>query len=191
MARNIEIKARVESIDSMSPRAAALADAGPIELVQDDTFFACQRGRLKLRVLAPDKGELIFYRRADLRGPKESFYLLSPTADPDTLRETLSLAYGQVGRIRKKRTLYLVGRTRIHLDRIEGLGDFIELEVVMEQDEDLKNGQATALEIMRQLNIFPEQLVEGSYIDLLQPSGQSPRFCTFVLNSRMPGARRR
>ncbi len=170
MARNIEIKARVESIDSMSPRAAALADAGPIELVQDDTFFACQRGRLKLRVLAPDKGELIFYRRADLRGPKESFYLLSPTADPDTLRETLSLAYGQVGRIRKKRTLYLVGRTRIHLDRIEGLGDFIELEVVMEQDEDLKNGQATALEIMRQLNIFPEQLVEGSYIDLLQPS---------------------
>ena len=58
---------------------------------------------------------------ADQAGPKESFYSIAPTSTPDVLRDTLSLAYGQVGRVRKRRTLFLSGRTRIHLDRVEGL----------------------------------------------------------------------
>src|SRR5438477_13055893 len=117
MARNIEIKARIESVEAIEPRAAALADRGPIEILQDDTFFACPRGRLKLRAFSSTEGQLIFYRRADQAGPKESCYVMAPTASPDTLRETLALAYGQAGRVRKRRTVYIVGRTRVHLDR--------------------------------------------------------------------------
>jgi predicted adenylyl cyclase CyaB len=167
MARNVEIKARIESIDSIFPRAAALADKGPIEIIQDDTFFACEKGRLKLRVFSPDDGQLIFYRRADQRGPRESFYVISPTTSPGTLRESLSLAYGQVGRVRKNRTLFLVGRTRVHLDRVEGLGDFLELEVVLEEGEQAEIGEAIARDLMRKLQILPDQLIEGAYIDLL------------------------
>ncbi len=99
MARNIEIKARLESIDAIYERAAALADSGPVQIAQDDTFFMCGTGRLKLRAFSPDKGELIFYRRPDRKGPKESFYLISPTSAPDAMRESLSLAYGQIGRV--------------------------------------------------------------------------------------------
>src|SRR5688500_13097230 len=115
MARNVEIKAQVADIDTMLARAAAVADQGPIEISQDDTFFRCPSGRLKLRAFSKHEGELIFYRRADQQGPRESFYLRSPTSAPDALRQSLSLAYGEAGRIRKHRTLFLAGRTRIHL----------------------------------------------------------------------------
>lgn len=167
MPRNIEIKARIRNIESVLPKAASLADAGPTEIFQDDTFFESKNGRLKLRAFSPESGELIFYRRADRRGPKESFYVISPATSPDTLRECLSLACGQIGRVRKKRTLYLAGRTRIHLDRVEGLGDFLELEVVLHENEDPEAGEAVALDLMNKLDVSPDQLIEVAYIDLL------------------------
>ncbi len=167
MARNIEIKARVKSIELILPKAAALADRGPIEIVQDDTFFTCENGRLKLRAFSDNAGELIYYRRENQKGPKESFYLIVPTECPGILREALVQAYGQVGRVRKKRILYLKDRTRIHLDRVEDLGDFLELEVVLAEGENAENGQAVAREIMAALDIQPEQLIEGAYIDIL------------------------
>ncbi len=167
MARNIEIKARIESVEAVEPKAAALADQGPIEIRQDDTFFACPRGRLKLRALSPTEGQLIFYRRADQAGPKESFYVIAPTGSPDALREALSLAYGQAGRVRKRRTLYIVGRTRVHLDRVEELGHFLELEVVLADGERAEPGTTEANDLMAALGIAPAQLIEGAYVDLL------------------------
>jgi len=167
VARNVEIKARIESVDALEPRAAALADEGPTEIVQDDTFFACPSGRLKLRAFSEKDGQLIFYRRPDQAGPKESFFLISPTSSPDTLREALTLAYGQAGRVLKRRTLYLAGRTRIHLDRVEGLGDFLELEVVMAEGEPAEDGVAVAHDLLAKLGSAPGQLVERAYVDLL------------------------
>lgn len=167
MPRNIEIKASIERIDDLLPKALAIADQGPVEIEQDDTFFHCDAGRLKLRTLSPSAGELIFYRRADQQGPKESFYQLTPTHEPDRLRETLSLAWGQIGRVQKKRTLLLAGRTRIHLDRVQGLGHFLELEVVLEEDEPLEAGMQEANDIMALLGVEPSRLIEGAYLDLL------------------------
>lgn len=123
MARNIEIKARVASLAAVESLAAALSGKEPVAIAQDDTFFACPDGRLKLRAFSDGTGELIFYRRADDTGPKESFYVISPTSSPDTLRDALGLAYGVIGRVRKQRLLFMAGRTRIHLDRVEGLGN--------------------------------------------------------------------
>jgi predicted adenylyl cyclase CyaB len=167
MARNVEIKTRIENIALILPRVADIADQGPIEIIQDDIFFACENGRIKLRVFSPDRGELIFYRRADQKGPKESFYLISHTTSPERLRDSLSMAYGEVGRVRKNRTLFIAGRTRIHLDRVEGLGDFVELEVVLDESEDAAIGEAIAHDLMLKLGIMPEQLVAGAYVDLL------------------------
>jgi predicted adenylyl cyclase CyaB len=167
MAKNIEIKARIGSIEAMLPKAAAIADQGPMEIVQDDTFFRCDSGRLKLRAFSRDEGELIFYRRVNQQGPKESFYLRSPTSGPETLRESLSLAYGQAGRVRKHRILFMAGRTRIHLDKVEGLGEFLELEVVLEEGEPAEKGVQEAHELMSKLGVEPSQLIEGAYVDLL------------------------
>ena len=171
MARNIEIKARIENVGLIVPKVSPLATSGPIEIAQDDTFFNCVNGRLKLRAFSNDAGELIFYRRANQAGPKESFFLRSPTSSPETLRESLSLAYGQVGRIRKYRTLFLVGRTRVHLDRVEDLGHFLELEVMLEDGESSEVGVREAHELMERLGIQPAQLIEGAYLDLMLEMG--------------------
>src|SRR6059036_2347880 len=101
MSRNIEIKARVESIEALEAKVSLVATSGPVEIAQDDTFFQCQAGRLKLREFSSTSGELIFYRRIDAPGPKESFYLRSSTENPESLRNCLSLAYGQAGRVLK------------------------------------------------------------------------------------------
>ena len=171
MPRNIEIKAHIDSVEALTPKVAALADKGPIDIRQDDTFFRCESGKLKLRAFSAEAGELIFYRRPDQQGPKESFYLRSPTSAPETLRESLSLAYGITGRVQKHRTLFLVGRTRVHLDRVEGLGQYMELEVVLEDGESVDAGVDEAYDLMARLGIERSQLVETAYVDLLARKG--------------------
>ena len=167
MPRNVEVKARIESVNALKPAAARIADDGPVEIAQDDTFFQCRSGRLKLRTISSDSGELIYYLRADQLGPKESFYLRSQTSTPAILRESLSLAYGEAGRVRKLRTLFIVGRTRIHLDVVETLGHFLELEVVLGADESIEEGIAEANRVMELLGVQRSQLIEGAYVDLL------------------------
>lgn len=167
MSRNIEIKASIENIKKLEEKVIKIANSEPTEIMQDDTFFKCPHGRLKLRTLSEDRGELIFYKRADKSGPKESFYLISKTSEPSILREALTMAYGSAGRVQKRRVLYLIGRTRVHLDRVEGLGEFLELEVVLEDNESLENGIEEAKKILHQLDVNDTQLVEGAYVDLL------------------------
>jgi adenylate cyclase class IV len=173
--RNVEIKARVADLATVEARAADLADSGPVDIAQDDTFFATSVGRLKLRELAPDRGELIHYDRPDQGGPKLSRYVIAPTSDPAALREALARACGITGRVRKQRRLYLAGRTRIHLDRVEGLGDYLELEVVLDPGDDLAGGEAEARRIMKALGVAEADLVEGAYVDLLAAQGPTGR----------------
>jgi predicted adenylyl cyclase CyaB len=167
MACNVEIKARVENLAHLVAKLTGIADEGPAEIVQDDTFFRCDAGRLKLRRFSDGAGELIFYRRANEQGPKESFYIRSPTTAPDSLRELLALAYGAAGRIKKHRTLFLIGRTRVHLDRVEGLGEFLELEVVLGEGERADAGVREAQRLMEMLGIAPSQLIDRAYVDLI------------------------
>lgn len=167
MSRNVEIKALVRDFAGLMQRSQAIATEGPIEISQDDTFFRCDTGRMKLRQFGNGSGELIYYRRSNAAGPKESFFLRSPTSAPEVLRESLLLAYGQVGRVKKARTLFMAGRTRIHLDKVEGLGEYLELEVVLNEEEPTELGITEAHRIMNQLGVEAHDLVEGAYVDLL------------------------
>jgi predicted adenylyl cyclase CyaB len=167
MARNVEIKAKVSDIADLMERSKHLATSGPTVIHQDDTFFGCASGRMKLRAFQDGNGQLIFYRRENAEGPKTSFYDVAPTHDADRLRGTLSHAYGQVGRVIKERTLYLVGRTRIHIDRVQELGDFMELEVVLHDEEDASSGIKEAHELITALGISKDSLIDCAYVDLL------------------------
>ena len=171
MPRNIEIKARVDSLVEIEAHASRLAQHGPVLIQQEDIFFNVPQGRLKLRKFDAARGELIYYEREDSLEPKESFYLRSGTAEPDALVETLEAALGLRGVVRKQRTLYLVGQTRVHLDRVEGLGNFVELEVVLEAGQTLEAGGLVAQELMQMLGIPVDGLVPGAYIDLLEERG--------------------
>ena len=165
--RNIEIKARIGSVDALAGALAEFADDGPMAIAQDDTFFRCENGRLKLRSFDAARGELIFYQRADSLGPKESNYTIASTGAPDAMREALTRALGATGRVRKARILFLVGRTRVHLDRVEGLGEFLELEVVLRDGEAMPSGIHEAHALMARLGVQQSQLIGAAYVDLL------------------------
>jgi predicted adenylyl cyclase CyaB len=167
MPYNVEIKSRVNSMEELEARAVSLAQQGPFLIHQEDIFFPVPQGRLKLRKFDATHGELIYYERADTL-EKESFYLRTATAEPDALVEALRAALGLRGVVRKQRTLYLVGQTRVHLDHVEGLGDFIELEVVLQPEQTLEAGVQVAQELMQALGISPASLISGAYIDLLE-----------------------
>lgn len=176
MPRNVEIKVRLSSLEATEDIARRISDSGPEILSQEDVFFPCESGRLKLRILGPDRGELIFYRRPDQEGPKTSSYHITITSDPSSLRETLAAALGERAVVRKNRKVYLAGRTRIHLDRVESLGYFLELEVVLAESEGVETGMAEARELMARLDLSLTDLVSTAYIDLLEakPQAQPP-----------------
>jgi predicted adenylyl cyclase CyaB len=168
MSRNIEIKARVTDRAGLLERAARLAHSAPTLIEQDDTFFTCSNGRLKLRAFPGGDGELIFYRRADTQGPKTSFYEIAPVPDAARLREVLAMAHSVAGRVVKQRTLFLVGRTRVHVDQVADLGDWMELEVVLQNGDDEAAGRQEAQSLMQALGIPETALAEGAYVDLLR-----------------------
>ena len=168
MPSNIEIKARVRNFDEIRRRAEDLSDS-PVEVIpQEDTFFNTPHGRLKLRLLAEHRAQLIYYTRPDQEGPKRSDYHISHSSDPANLKRVLELAYGIRGVVRKTRYLYLVGQTRVHLDDVEGLGQFMELEVVMQEKQSDAEGQAIAEALMASLGVDKTDLLEGAYMDLLE-----------------------
>jgi predicted adenylyl cyclase CyaB len=174
VARNVEIKARVAELAGVEIHARRIATEGPSDIAQDDTFFSCAKGRLKLREFSSVRGQLIYYSRPDDAGPKVSDYWISDTDSPAALRETLARALGIVGRVRKHRRLYLVDRTRIHLDDVEGLGSFVELEVVLAESESALQGIEIARQIMTSLGIGESQLVQGAYVDFQKSSAGKP-----------------
>jgi adenylate cyclase len=172
---NIEIKAYARNFDEIRRRAETLSDTPVDVLPQEDIFFNTPQGRLKLRVLSTNQGQLIYYTRPDQEGPKRSDYHISLTADPGNLKHVLGLAYGIRGIVRKTRYLYLVGQTRVHLDDVEGLGQFMELEVVMREGQSDAEGQAIAEGLMASLGVESRDLIEGAYMDLLEASTKFPK----------------
>ncbi len=167
MPRNIEIKAKISSVEALLPRAQQLADGPAVAISQDDTFFAVPQGRLKLREFADRSAELIHYQRGDTTSAKASDYVLVPVPNPAALRLALQRGCGVLGRVQKQRVLVMVGQTRIHLDRVQGLGDFMELEVVLRSDQTDAEGSAIAEALMLALGLADAPRIANAYLDML------------------------
>jgi homotetrameric cytidine deaminase len=166
-SRNIEFKAR----DPQPARTLELAlrlgaeDRG--EIAQTDTYFARASGRLKLREQRPGDAELIHYCRADAPDARESRYRRVPVADAPALREALDAALGTLVVVEKRRRLLLHENVRIHIDEVEGLGSFLELEAVAQPDSDLSAEQDKVGRLRGELDITDDSLVAQGYSDLL------------------------
>jgi len=169
--RNVEIKARISSIGEIREKLAGMGVADPTSrLAQVDTYFDVPDGRLKLREFVDDtsaSSELIYYRRADETGAKLSEYYIAEVPDPEATKHLLSAALGVKAIVEKKRHLYMLGRTRIHLDKVKGLGSFLELEVILADSETLADGEAEAASLIDNLGIHAADFVSGSYCDLM------------------------
>jgi predicted adenylyl cyclase CyaB len=172
---NVEIKARVRDAAALRLRIQERTASAPEVLRQEDTFFRVPRGRLKLRELGPGEGQLIYYERPDAPGPKRSDYRIAATHRPEDLREVLAAALGILGQVRKRRQVFLIGQTRVHLDEVEGLGTLAELEVVLATHQSTEDGERVARELMARLGIAAEDLVDAAYVDLLLREARGPR----------------
>ncbi len=167
MASNIEMKARVEDAPGLRARALDLTPHEVFVLEQVDTFFHCQTGRLKLRQFADGSAELIAYQRPNTLGARESIYYRTPTADGAGLLQALTSSLGIQTVVRKRREVMLVGQSRIHLDAVESLGDFMEIEVVMEPGQSAADGESILADLMDKLAIAPEHCIAGAYADFI------------------------
>jgi predicted adenylyl cyclase CyaB len=167
MPRNVEIKARLRDLEATRRLVEAIADGPGQPVEQSDTFFRVAGARLKLRERSDDDAELIYYRRADAKGPKASEYGTAPVRDVAALRDLLGAALGVAGRVVKRRLVYHVGRTRVHLDEVRDLGSFLELEVELAEGEPADVGVREAKRLMGALQIEEEALIAEAYVDLL------------------------
>jgi adenylate cyclase class IV len=167
MASNIEMKARVEDPAALRARALSLKPHEVFELEQVDTFFRCETGRLKLRQFADGSAELIAYQRPNTQGARESVYYRTPTSDGEGLLQALTSSLGIKTIVRKNREVMLVGQSRIHLDRVESLGDFMEIEVVLRPEQSAADGEIILADLMADLGITSEHCIAGAYADFI------------------------
>ena len=167
MPKNIEIKAKVRNIEVLRSKIEDLYNIKAEKIFQVDTFFNIEKGRLKLRTFSNTKGELIYYLRNNSACPKRSDYFIYKTDNPEELKKLLEISLGIRGVVRKKRLLYLVENTRIHLDEVEELGSFLELEVVLNPEQNENEGKQIAKGFMRKLELDEKDLIDLAYIDLL------------------------
>ena len=167
MPKNIEIKAKVRNIEVLRSKIEDLYNIKAENIFQVDTFFNIEKGRLKLRTFSNTKGELIYYLRNNSAGPKRSDYFIYKTDNSEELKKLLEISLGIRGVVRKKRLLYLVENTRIHLDEVEELGSFLELEVVLNPEQNENEGKQIAKGFMRKLELDEKDLIDLAYIDLL------------------------
>jgi len=136
-------------------------------LTQRDTYFEVPRGRLKLRE-EPDAATLIAYERPDLPGNKESRYRLVAVPEPVEMRAALESVLGITIVVAKSRRLFIHDNVRIHLDRVEVLGDFIEFEAVVADGDDPTRFTAVLDDLRTAFDIRDEDVLRASYSDLLR-----------------------
>jgi homotetrameric cytidine deaminase len=165
LRRNVEIKARDADPAATLERALALGATDEGVVRQRDTYFGRARGRLKLRGQSTGAAQLIAYERPDAGEARTSAYRLVDVRDPLELREALDAALGTLVVVEKRRHLVLYENVRIHLDEVEDLGTFVELEAVAPPTSDLSRERALVARLTEQLALG--EPVAGSYSDLL------------------------
>jgi predicted adenylyl cyclase CyaB len=161
----IEIKARIPALEPKRKKILEMGGKMDGTYNQEDTYFNSPKGRLKLREIENEvSAKLIYYERSDIPNPKESNVSIYDTNEPKILKELLNRVLGTKVIVIKKREIYRYRGTQIHLDSLEKLGTFIEFERPL---KDLSKDRLALQELMIELKIRKEDLLKGSYSDLI------------------------
>jgi adenylate cyclase class 2 len=168
--RNIELKARDATPERSLEICRELGAEDRGELWQRDTYFTVNHGGLKLREQRPGTPHLIQFERADEPQERESRYRVIAVDDAAELSAALGASLGIRGVVTKRRRLYLWRDVRIHLDNVEGLGMFIELEAVAPPASDLTHEHHLIAELRDAFDITDDRLVAHGYADQLFPA---------------------
>ena len=174
LAVNVESKTRCLDLEAVARLASSLGARYEGRLEQVDTYFRVPHGRFKLREIShvgPDgrvsaSAELIRYERPDESGARVSSYERTAIEDVESSMTRLAAAHGVRGCVRKQRALWILDSTRIHLDDVDGLGSFVELETVSQGDPGAEERREHD-RLRSALGLDPWATVDCSYIDLV------------------------
>jgi len=164
---NVEIKARCSHTDAvrrvLKQRNAIFKGVDR----QVDTYFGCSDGRLKLRE-GDIEYALIHYDREDAAGPKRATVTLYHPERNSALKELLTRALGVRAVVEKTREIYFIDNVKFHIDTVQGLGDFVEIEAIDAAGEIGEGALRRQCDVyMKLFGIRTDDLVACSYSDML------------------------
>jgi adenylate cyclase class 2 len=163
---NFEFKARTAELGKLEKKFLELNPKFIGEDNQTDTYFKVSNGRLKLRE-GNIENALIWYKRENSAGAKQSDVLLYQHLPDKTLKDILSKVHGIKVIVEKSRRIYFIDNVKFHFDTIRGLGTFIEVEAI---DKDGSSGieklKEQADKYAEFFNIREEDFVAISYSDM-------------------------
>jgi predicted adenylyl cyclase CyaB len=168
----MELKVRYPDLERAARIVESLGGEYVDTLLQIDTYFRCDSGRLKLREITfhnsrETQAQLIWYQRPDQPEIRGSDYLVSPVPEPGSLKEALRRSVGMIVEVRKSRELYLWEHIRVHLDHVDGAGRFIEVEAVLHPGETDSDGRRRLEPLCHHLQVRPADFVPQSYAELV------------------------
>ncbi len=173
---NIEQKARIDDHDAALATALSLGAEDRGEIEQEDTYFSLGRYRIKLRESSDGQHCLIGYSRPDEPGARKSQFRLQPVENPESKRKLLAKTYGVKVVVRKWRRVFIFeGHVRIHVDRVEGLGDFIEFEGVLEDDYDEWAALLDLARLAHDFGLDERDMIATSYSTLIKDGQEIPQ----------------
>jgi adenylate cyclase class 2 len=167
---NIEIKARSTHHDKIRSILASRKARRVGVDHQIDTYFkvsVADGSRLKLRE-GNIENSLIFYQRSNQEGPKRSDVLLVRLSPDPALKNVLAASNGILVVVDKSREIWFDGNVKLHLDTVEDLGTFVEIEAIdADGTYSVAQLETQCHDFMRLFGIESGDLVDRSYSDLL------------------------
>ena len=133
---------------------------------QIDTYFRVPSGRLKIRK-GRIENALIFYQRPNTARARRSTIDMMLLPRRNSVRTILARSLGILAVVDKRREIYFAGNVKIHLDRVRGLGKFVEVEAITKSGN-LRKVRAQARKFQKLFAISPADIVPLSYCDLVR-----------------------
>jgi predicted adenylyl cyclase CyaB len=164
--KNLELKSKYPDVKKLRRLILELGAEYQKTMRQIDTYFVVQKGRLKLREIVGETAQLVYYERADEKSSRYSNYSVVEIIDASGFKKTMTDALGVKAVVDKRRELWMYADTRIHLDDVKSLGNFVELETVIINQTDVE-AQNEHNFVKQALGIDDAQIVPVSYSDLI------------------------
>ncbi len=163
----VELKARVTSGEEVRRRLESAGAVLERTIRQKDVYFENVVGRLKHRAEVPGQNQLVYYQRPNVKSTKESRIRLESIPPGDNLLTHLSNTLGVQTVVEKTRRVYRWKDTQVHIDLVDGLGEFLEFEHEVMDPAEVGSWHERLMEMFLELGGSRDDLIEGSYSDML------------------------
>jgi len=188
MRKNIELKAYYKDHDQAHSTALALGGQHVDSQVEVDTYFWTPTGRLKFRERDRSPSSLIFYQRLDSPTIRASdFEILPLEVNAPKVRDFLSKALGVRAVVKKTRDTYQLGNALVHLDQLQQVGTFLEIEVTVPEGHSDEQASAVADSLRRRFGVPQAHIVPWSYAELVVIYEASLRWRSLLHNVNRQG----